>query len=72
MHPAPTIPAQAVETARKLKRDREARIRRLMETLDDDDLAALEAERRIGDDGERVSLEDIMREQPTPVRRRSG
>ena len=47
--------------AEKAKRDnRDARIKRLMATLDDDELDALE-QRRIGDDGERLSVESLLR-----------
>ena len=45
----------------KAKRsEREARIKRLMLTLDDDDLDALENQ-RFGDDGERLSVEALLR-----------
>jgi hypothetical protein len=44
----------------KMKRDRQARVRRLLENLDDDDLAALESG-QLGDDGERLSLQELMR-----------
>lgn len=43
----------------KSKRDREARIRRLLSTMDEDDLSALE-EQHIGDDGERMSVSQLL------------
>jgi uncharacterized protein HemX len=52
---------RAQEEAEKAKRDnRDARLKRLLKTLDDDELDALEQE-RLGDDGERLSLEALMR-----------
>ena len=43
----------------KSKRDREARIRRLLSTMDEDDLSALE-DQHIGDDGERMSVSQLL------------
>jgi hypothetical protein len=55
---------QSTETVRKesekMKRDRQARVRRLLENMDEDDLAALE-NGQVGDDGERLSLQELMR-----------
>jgi flagellar biosynthesis/type III secretory pathway M-ring protein FliF/YscJ len=49
------------QQSEKAKRDaREARLKRLMATLDDEQLDALE-QGSIGDDGERLSLESLMR-----------
>ncbi len=49
------------QQAEKAKReDRDARIKRLLATMDDDDLDALEHERLL-DDGERLSLESLLR-----------
>lgn len=49
----------------KVKRhnhEREARIRRLLDTMDDEEIAALEAG-EIGEDGERVTMETLLRRQ---------
>ncbi|MEP7291637.1 MAG: hypothetical protein ABI835_07625 [Chloroflexota bacterium] len=51
---------QAEKTKRHTRRDREARLKRLLETMEDEDLDALEQE-RLGDDGERLSLETLLR-----------
>lgn len=49
------------QRAEKAKRDnRDARIRRLLATMDDDDLDALERE-RLGDEEDRLSLEALLR-----------
>lgn len=54
--------AQARQEAEKAKRDnRDARIRRLLSTMDDEELDALEQERLNESDGERLSLEALMR-----------
>ena len=51
----------AHEQAEKAKRDnRDARIKRLLATMDDDDLEALE-QRGIDEEGERLSLEALLR-----------
>jgi hypothetical protein len=52
--------AAAARESEKSKRDREARIRRLLSTMDEDDLNALE-QQHIGDDGEQVSVEQLLR-----------
>ena len=50
----------ALQQAEKAKRDnRDARIKRLVATLDDDDLDALE-QGRIDEEGERLSLESLL------------
>ncbi len=56
------------EQSEKAKRsERDARIKRLMATLDDDELESLEQRRReearstVGDDGEHQSLESLLR-----------
>lgn len=55
--------AAAAVTSRKMKREQEARMRRLLAQMDDEErlaaLEALEAE-RIGDDGERVSMAELL------------
>lgn len=57
----PQQDAEAVrKESEKLKRDRQARVRRLLENMDEDELAALESG-QLGDDGERLSLQDLMR-----------
>ncbi|HVU14755.1 MAG TPA: hypothetical protein VHD90_25945 [Phototrophicaceae bacterium] len=54
---------QKQEQSEKAKRsEREARIKRLMATMDDNELDALEdARHTVGDDGERQSLEELLR-----------
>jgi hypothetical protein len=42
----------------KLKREQKERVRRLLEQMDSDDLAALET--RLSDDGEIVSMEELL------------
>lgn len=50
----------AAVSSRKMKREQEARMRRLLARMDDEErLAALEAE-RIGDDGKRVSMAELL------------
>ncbi|MBL8130928.1 MAG: hypothetical protein JNL42_03650 [Anaerolineae bacterium] len=53
---------EASERIKTKRRDplREARLRRLLDTLDDDDIEALE-QFEVGDDGERVSVEALLR-----------
>lgn len=55
--------AAAEVSSRKMKREQEERMRRLLAQMDDEDrlaaLEALEAE-RIGDDGERVSMAELL------------
>ncbi|MBE2267745.1 MAG: hypothetical protein IAE80_05900 [Anaerolinea sp.] len=48
-----------IRETQKQKRDRELRVRRLLATMDEDDLAALE-EQHIGDDGEQMSVEELL------------
>ncbi|MCK6578751.1 MAG: hypothetical protein L6Q98_11655 [Anaerolineae bacterium] len=53
---------EASERIKTKRRDpvREARLRRLLDTLGDDDIEALE-QFEVGDDGERVSVEALLR-----------
>ncbi|MEO8397970.1 MAG: hypothetical protein ABI700_33560 [Chloroflexota bacterium] len=52
---------QSQHQAEKAKRDnRDARIKRLLSTMDDDDLDALE-QGRVDEEGERLSLEALLR-----------
>jgi hypothetical protein len=55
--------AAAAVSSRKMKREQEERMRRILSRMDDEDrlaaLEALEAE-RIGDDGERVSMAELL------------
>lgn len=57
--------AAAAVSSRKMKREQEERMRRLLARMDDEDrlaaLEALEAE-RIGDDGERVSMAELLQQ----------
>lgn len=60
-HQPAAQPAEYVrKESEKMKRDRQARVRRLLENMDEDDLAALE-NGQLGDDGERLSLQDLLR-----------
>lgn len=61
---------QEVETRKqteKIKRERRERIARLLETMDDDDLSALE-ENQITDDGEIVSVQEMLKGQTEEAR----
>jgi hypothetical protein len=55
--------AAAADGSRKMKREQEKRMRRLLSRMDDEEqlaaLEALEAE-RIGEDGERVSMAELL------------
>jgi hypothetical protein len=57
-------PSQAISNrqSEKIKRDRRQRIARLLETMDDEDFAALE-DRGIDDEGEIIPIEDLLAEQ---------
>jgi hypothetical protein len=54
--------------ASKIKRERRERIAHLMETLDEDELAALE-ESRLSDDGEVVSIQELLDKEQRYTRR---
>lgn len=51
----------------KLKREQKERVRRLLEQMDNDDLAALES--RLSDDGEIVSMDELLNERELQRRR---
>jgi hypothetical protein len=57
-------PSQAIShrQSEKIKRDRRQRIARLLETMDDEDLAALE-DRGFDDEGEIIPIEDLLADQ---------
>lgn len=55
---SPQEAPREVSASAKLKRDQKERVRRLLENMDQDDLDALES--RISDDGEIVSVDDLL------------
>jgi hypothetical protein len=66
-HLSGQAPDQQEKASAKLKRDQKARVRKLLEQMDDDDLDALES--RLSDDGEIVSVDELL-EQGELQRRR--
>lgn len=66
-HLSRQTPEQQEAASTKLKRDQKERVRRLLEQMDIDDLEALET--RLSDDGEIMSMDELLDERELQRRR---